>query len=666
MIRIWGKNSNKEKFIGEGIFNYRALKVYRDEVILADNPFTALTLIQKDFKNAVYLSNDPVKVLKEARVKIAVIPDDKLKEALLKEGVGVKVVPCSLSEHLKENIEKAEVFNPEQIEEDFTATREGHKYEFHIGDVRYILLGVKEGFVSSLKCHIRIEYQGELFLDNIDLLSFHSRSRFSQNVSKMLNLETQLIEKQILKIIKYLEKEQDKLSVSEKKEYKLTDDEKQLGMKFLKSKHIFKEIISDLEYFYVGEELNKLLLYLCSTSRKMDYPISALIISASASGKSFLTDAVKNLTPAEDVVSVSSLSEQALNYIEEDGLLNKFLILGEFVHTKEVEYQLREMLSAQQLCRLITIKDEKTGKMVARKIVRKVVVSSVMTTTSMKINPENASRMFVINQDETQAQTLKIHKFQYGKYSFNRNKLKRKKELIIKKHQSAQRLLTKRTIVNPYAKYLSFPATLMRTRRDNERFVDLIASCCFLRQFQKEEKTFTDGDEEIKYIECDLIDYKWAYKIFTEKLAKSILTELTPSDVKLYEAIRNIAQKQAKQNNLKITEIHFSQREIRDRTGLGQSWVREHLRRLVDFEYVIIVKGGRNGSKNTYRLFADEDITKLDLSVIPTPEKIKEMIEKDENRARTEQCSLLAFNSLYYKNIKTEHGNFRGRERQKK
>ena len=65
---------------------------------------------------------------------------------------------------------------------------------------------------------------------------------------------------------------------------------------------------------YVGEELNKQLVYIAASSRKLEDPISILILSASASGKSFLVDTVRKLIPPEDVIAVTSLSDQALNY----------------------------------------------------------------------------------------------------------------------------------------------------------------------------------------------------------------------------------------------------------------------------------------------------------------------------------------------------------------
>ena len=181
-------------------------------------------------------------------------------------------------------------------------------------------------------------------------------------------------------------------------------------MELLTSPTLFEQIVSDMDALgYVGEELNKQLVYIAASSRKLEDPISILILSASASGKSFLVDTVRKLIPPEDVIAVTSLSDQALNYIPDGELLHKFLILGEAVHSETIEHQIREMLSGHQLSRLVALKDEKTGKLASHTLTSQVIVSAIMSSTSHDINPENASRCFLVNADESAAQTARIH-----------------------------------------------------------------------------------------------------------------------------------------------------------------------------------------------------------------------------------------------------------------
>ena len=121
--------------------------------------------------------------------------------------------------------------------------------------------------------------------------------------------------------------------------------------------------------------------------------------------KSFLVDTVKHLMPEEEVVSVTSLSDQALNYIED--LTHKFLVLGEAVHGEVVEHQIREMLSGKELSRLVTIKDPETGKMRSQVVRKSVIVSSVMSGTNYAINPEKIERELGWRAQYTLADGLK-------------------------------------------------------------------------------------------------------------------------------------------------------------------------------------------------------------------------------------------------------------------
>jgi hypothetical protein len=235
------------------------------------------------------------------------------------------------------------------------------------------------------------------------------------------------------------------------------------------------------------------------------------------------------------------------------------------------------------------------------------------------INPENASRCFVVNADESRSQTERIHEAQRHKYSLGRLKAGASEvETIVRTHKAAQRLLRKLAIVNDFAPYLDFPVSLMRLRRDHDRFLDLIACVCFLRQYQK--SVHREGDTE--YVECDLYDYGVAYRIMVEGVLASTLRELPRGAQQLYEEVRELARTEAKKENLKVTEVSLSQRQIREALGLGQTSVRESLRALVDYEYVMIRRGGTERSKGLYRLREDIPLAALDLSMIPTPEEM--------------------------------------------
>jgi DNA primase len=642
-----------------GLLNRSAAKAYREEIILTESVIDALSLVSVGIPNVIPcygvngFTEEHAKLLHDERVKTVAIGFDSdeagktgsgsLAERLVAEGFTVKFIQAPAAkdwnealtagltkETVQELLAVAEMRQPKlEGGASFAVTRQGPRYVFESPTLRYRLLGVRPSFVSSLRVNVRAEStSGGSFLDNVDLYSARSRALFSAAASAALSLEPSRVEKDLLFIVDHLEAERDRelLQTNATERPELTDQERHVGMELLQSSDLFDRITTDLSALgYVGEELNKQLLYVAASSRKMADPISVVILSQSASGKSLLVESVRRLMPSEEVVAVSSLSDQALNYIGEGGLLHKFLILGEAVHSETVEHQIREMLSSHELSRLVVSKDAKTGELSSRTVRSSVVVSAVMSSTRTEMNAENASRAFLVNADESREQTRRIHEAQREKYSLERHSKERQViPRIIEAHHAAQRLLAPRVIVNPFASKLVFPDALMRSRRDHERFVDLIAAVCFLRQFQKQEKESRDRStgETVRYIECDLVDYRLSYTILCATLPAT-LSSFPPSAIELYEAVRSLLREKAKREGLKVNEVAVTQREIRETCGFAQRWIKRYLQLLADWEYLVVVGARSRGSRNAYRLFRDEPIRLVDLSMIPTPEAME-------------------------------------------
>lgn len=595
------------------LFNLKASKVY-NELVIANSVLSCLRIINDGNENTVcILDPSNIPLLRDNRVKTVTMTfdDPALERQLSDEGLIVR--RSVANEDSSGSTFPVDELNPTSKDESgCTFKKNGITYR--------VWFNSQDVFITNLRVMIRAEYDTHKHFDSFDLYSSKQRKHFSTDAARAFDIEPRRIEKDLLDILDYLEKDRDNRlrAGGVSSNASLTTEERETGLRFLKSPDMFDQIITDMETMgYVGEDNNKQLLYIAASSRIMDDPISVLVVSQSASGKSLMADTVRKLMPPNDVIAVTSLSDQALNYI--DNLQHKFMILGEAVHSEVVEHQVREMLSNKELIRLVTVKEE-GNKIVSRPVKTKTIVSVVMTSANYRINAENASRYFIINADESQEQTRRVHSAQREKYSLKRH-VERQADIpkIIKKHHAAQRLLKKYVIVNPYAKSLRFPDSLMRTRRDNERFLDLIASVCSLRQYQKAIKNH-DG---FQYIECDSIDYEIAHNILINNIITASMSEMPRGAIELYEAIRKMVKKTAVHKGLDPHEVEFSQRHIREHTGYGQSWIKQNLKILIDYEYVNVVRGGRERQRGYYSLRDDVSIEELNLSMIPRPEEIK-------------------------------------------
>ena len=76
------------------------------------------------------------------------------------------------------------------------------------------------------------------------------------------------------------------------------------------------------------------------------------------------------------------------------------------------------------------------------------------------------------------------------------------------------------------------------------------------------------------------------------------------------------------------------QRDLREFTGLRHEFVKKHLRLLLNYEYIIAVNGRSRGTRNVYRLRDDVDMIELDISMITTPEEMKEIYEEADRKER--------------------------------
>ena len=657
----------------KGAFNRKTSKIY-DEIILTESIIDCLSLIELGFQNvqSIYgvngFTDEHLQILKDDRVKTIIIAFDNdsagitasetIKKKLINENISVKIisppvkpVPSGvevkdwneelingiIKDEIQSLIDNADIFQQENDNlKDFSVKRDKNNYVFYINGIVYNIFDVKELAITNLKVSIKAEYQGERFPDRIDLYSSRSRNSFSITLSQRFNIEAKRIEKDLLQIIDYLEAETMKLlnPKTDKKE-ELSEEDIKTGMEFLKSDDLFKQIVNDMEVLgYAGEETNKLLVYLAGVSRLMSKPLSVFIQSAPSAGKSYLLETYMKLLPEESVKWISSFSDQSFNYLEQEEFLDKIFMVGEALHNEIVEGHIRQMQSENKISRMVVSKDPKTGILKTIEVKNSVRLSFMMTSTALRSNIENMSRCIVTHVDESAEQTAKIHEMQRHKGSFE-GYLEEKNliPIIIKKHKSAQRLLNKVRIFNPFLKYLRFPTNRPIYRRGQQQFIALIDSICILRQKQKEEIEKTDfytGEKE-NGIECDLFDYELARKLFIDGRLLQGSDDIPAGLCKLYDTIRKMVKTKAKEQNLKPEDITFIQTDVREITELSGETVKRYIRMLVDYEYLQVIGGKRHGTKFSYKLREDKSIEKIDVSsIIPTGEEVKKLIEEDK------------------------------------
>ncbi|HEY5039554.1 MAG TPA: DNA primase, partial [bacterium] len=441
---------------------------------------------------------------------------------------------------------------------------------------------------------------GPLHLDSLDLYSSRSRIVFGKSCAIVLGEKEETVFKDLVRLIDLTEKHQPKQN--ERKAPVLTKEEEAEALAFLKDPKLLERILEDFEKGgYTGEEGNKLMGYLAAVSRKLQDPLSVLIQSRSAAGKSTLQDAVLRFVPPEDLLKYTRLTSQALFYAAETGLAHKLLAIEEEAGAREASYSIRNLQSSKALSIATTGKDPATGKLKTTEYQVKGPVALMLTTTAVDMDYETQNRFITLTIDESREMTERILIRQRELETLEGLRKSQGQEGVVKLHHNAQRLLKSLWVVNPFAPKLTFPAHTLRARRDHRKYLGIIKTIAFLHQYQREVKTFIrDGGEVVPYIEVTPSDIEKANRLSGEVLERTLDELSAPS-----RALLGVIQAMVKEKGKAKPDYRFTRRDIREFSGWSDFQVKTHIGELADLEYLWSV-AGKKGKEYIYELVAAE------------------------------------------------------------
>jgi DNA primase len=632
-----------------GVLNYQAAKS-GDEIILTESVIDALSFHQAGISTAIpiYGANgftaDHFDILKSERVPRVILALDgdaagrkataQLKEKLTAAGLSVRVMPYppnvkDANELLvAHNGRAASVFatcldkaeprsapkapapvavaptkatKEEPAKEDgITIERDGRKYHTR----------VVSNLLGRLRATVKVSRGAGFHVDTIDLYSARARSEYARRAAKTIGAVLDEIEADLLAVLVEAEKvsaDGDADKPAETAVPEMTVAERADAHALLTRPDLLDQVARDIDALgYVGEDVNKRLLYLVAVSRKLADPLSAVILSQSGAGKSGISEVVERLTPPEDVVLVTRLTPQSLYYVEPGTLDHKLILIEERHGSAEADYSVRVLQSRKKLSVLAPIKDPQTGTMKTKQFEVEARAAFIEATTATDVHYENSTRCFELMMDESAEQTGRIHERQRLMWTERGLALRQEADQVRRRHWNGQRLLEPLPVVIPYADKLTFPTAWMRTRRDHARFLNLVGVSAFLHQYQREKKAGA--------IVAAIDDYRTAYA-----LAGSVLAD-TLSDLKapLRRALAQVQSLAEKQGGT------VSRREIREALALPDTTVRHWLAELVELEY-LDVETSRGGAGKASRYRIARGPQKDSVAGLLTPEQLQKL-----------------------------------------
>lgn len=483
-------------------------------------------------------------------------------------------------------------------------TSNPNNYEYTTNHLEISVLGgIKLNHLDSLRVTLSIKkVKSETKLrHNIDLYNDNQVEKLVRKVAERIEIGTSIVRRILQELTNELEtyrlSQLDQEDANEFTIRELTSKEEKEAIQLLKKPNVL-QITNDLigNSGVIGEETNRLLMYIIFTSRKSANPLHCISLGSSGTGKTHLQSKVAELIPEHDIVDMTVLSENAFYYFNRTELQHKLILIEDMDGAENALYPLRELQSKRSITKRVSHKD-RNGNTKTIKLTVEGPVCVAGCTTQESLYEDNSNRSFLLYIDESHQQDEKIMQYQRKLSAGNVNietEIKSKKLL-----QNAQHLLKKIRVVNPFAEHLQLPKSVFKPRRTNSHYLQFIEAVTFYKQYQRERKYDETTGEE--YIETTIEDIREANQLLQEVL-------LRKSDM-ITGACRNYLEslKTYLKTNKQTT---FTNAEIRRNLRIKGTTLRRYHTQLTQDNY--IKKTTNNKYKGyIYEIVSYEEYTEL-------------------------------------------------------
>jgi len=329
----------------------------------------------------------------------------------------------------------------------------------------------------------------------------------------------------------------------------------------------------------IGEETNRILLFIIASSYKMPDTLHALIQGSSGSGKTQLLKVISELMPPEDVKRYTRVTDNSFYNQDEYFFVHQLVCFEDLDGLKEdAQLAVRELQSNEILRTSTSIKD-KHGQITGGERVVRGPIASLACTTKGEVYEDNVSRSFLIAVDESREQTLRVIRYQNDTAAGLISKDEQRKVRAFV--QNCIRLLKPYPVVNPYANKIKLPEEAHKIRRLNELYQCFVRQITLLNQYQRKQ----DGQGRLISEKADL---QAACDILFESIILKV-DELDGSLRQFFEKLKAFVQKKGKpacRNGSAGRDYEFNRFELREALGLSKSQQHYYVNRLVELEYL--------------------------------------------------------------------------------
>lgn len=435
----------------------------------------------------------------------------------------------------------------------------------------------------------------------LDLYHSDYLEKFIGKASEQLETGTNVLRRAIAELTEQIEAYRlskiESLKEQKPLQRQLSDERKARAIKYLSSPRLLQRTNEDIgKTGVIGEEINRLLMYLVFTSRLREQPLHIVSLGASGIGKTYLQEKVSELIPEQDKLEITILSENAFYYFDRKELRNKLVLIEDMDGAQEVLYPLRELQTKRKISKTIPIKDSK-GNMHTITLHVEGPISLAGTTTKERLYEDNANRSLLIYLDNGQEHKELIMDYQR---KLSAGKIDSRRENHLKEFfKDMQSVLKPVKVRNPYAEFLKLPEYVFKPLRTNAHYLATIETITFYCQYQRELKKDPNTGEP--YVETALEDIEWTNLLLKDVLlAKS--DELPRALRDFFELLKRWVKKEKKAN--------FYTRDVQERLRMYPMKVHRYLFEL-ESRSLIRKTGGNKKAGFEYEIHRWDEYEKL-------------------------------------------------------
>jgi DNA primase len=452
----------------------------------------------------------------------------------------------------------------------------------------------------------------------LDLYHSDYLEKFINKACEQLETGTNVLKRAIAELTEQIEQYRlskiESLKELKPKQRQLTEQGQRKAINYLKAPRLMERTNSDIgKTGMIGEENNRLLMYLVFTSRLREQPLHIISLGSSGTGKTYLQEKVSEMIPEQDKLEITILSENAFYYFDRKELKHKLVLIEDMDGAQDVLYPLRELQSKKRISKTIPIKDSK-GNLRTITLQVEGPICLAGTTTRERLFEDNSNRSLLIYLDNSHEHKEQIMEYQR---KLSAGKVNTKEENELKEFfKDMQSVLKPIHVRNPYAEMLKLPEYVFKPLRTNSHYLATIETITFYHQYQRELKTDETTGE--LYIETTLEDIEWANKLLRDVL-------LAKAD-ELNQALRNFYETLKYHVKASGKGVFYS-KEIREKLRMNPMTVNRYTRELENRNFIKRT-GGNKKSGFEYEISNWEEYTQLQTNINALDEVLNNLKSK--------------------------------------